>query len=412
MTEHNNDERSRYEQIGDRVSIFLRGRIWQANWVDQDGNQRRQSLKTHSLKEARRRAQKLEAELEQGVSSPRMRVASVAEAVEAYESYLSAEGRAKKTLAKYRKVFARTKALAVTRGVADLRGINLTFADAYRKMRVEEGAQPKTIHVEMTVLKQLANFSVRRELIPINKMAGLKLKRPKPTRQPCWSLPQVHQILNAAAGSAYHSLFSLLALSGMRIGEAKHLAWDDVDIDRRVLNVRTKWIGPEKGDHWKPKSGDERAIPLCESAIELLRSLPRRGRWVFSAPSSRARVERDRRIDERRALYHLKQVLKSVDLEGHLHTFRHSLITHALLSGTPEAVVRKWAGHLDPSVLKLYTHVLDEDSKAHMDRLFPGAEGTGEKTEKKENPSCEDDSERRSPAGGTESKDPEEASDN
>lgn len=405
MTEHNNQDRSSYEQIGDRVSIFQRGRIWYANWIDQDGKQRRKSLKTHSMKEARRRAQKLEAELAQGLCSPRIRIASVAEAIETYESFLAAEGRAKKTLSKYRKAFARTKALAAARGVVDLRGINLTFADAFRKMRVEDGAQPKTIHVELTVLKQLVNFSVRRELVPTNKMEGLNLKRPKPARQPCWSRPQVQQILKAAVSSVYHPLFCILAHTGMRIGEAKHLAWDDTDIERRILNVRTKWIGPEKGDHWKPKTGDERVIPLCEPAIELLRSLPRRGRWVFTAPPTPARAEQDRRIDERRALHHLKQVLKSVGLAGHLHTFRHSLITHALLCGTPEAVVRKWAGHMDPDVLKLYTHILDEDSKAHMDRLFPGPEGTGTKTEQIEmieNPSGEEDSQQNSSAGGTE----------
>lgn len=73
-------------------------------------------------------------------------------------------------------------------------------------------------------------------------------------------------------------------------------------------------------------------------------------------------------------LYHLKKALKKLGLPGHLHTFRHSLISHALVNGVPEAVVRKWAGHVDAEVLKLYTHIADADSKAHMDRLFAAGE--------------------------------------
>ena len=45
-------------------------------------------------------------------------------------------------------------------------------------------------------------------------------------------------------------------------------------------------------------------------------------------------------------------------------------ISHALTMGTPEAVVRQWVGHVDPQVLKLYTHIADQQSKAFMDRLF------------------------------------------
>jgi integrase len=202
-------------------------------------------------------------------------------------------------------------------------------------------------------------------------LEDLKLKRPKCTPQPWWTLPQLDLILKAATGSPYHALFSVLAWTALRIGEAKHLSWEDVDLDQRVLHIRPKLIGPEKGDKWMPKSGDQRVVPLCDPALALLQSLPRRGRWVFTAPPTTQYATHDRQIDERRALYHLKKVLKKAGLEGHLHTFRHSLIAHAIVNGTPEAIVRKWAGHLDPEILKHYTHIGDEDSKSQMIRLFP-----------------------------------------
>ncbi|MCA9118410.1 MAG: hypothetical protein KDA79_25270, partial [Planctomycetaceae bacterium] len=53
---------SEVERIGDLVSIFRRSRMWYANYQLR-GRQRRKSLQTGSLKEARRRAQRLEVEL-------------------------------------------------------------------------------------------------------------------------------------------------------------------------------------------------------------------------------------------------------------------------------------------------------------------------------------------------------------
>jgi hypothetical protein len=77
----------------------------------------------------------------------------------------------------------------------------------------------------------------------------------------------------------------------------------------------------------------------------------------------------DHQISERRLLEYLKRVLKRLGLKGHLHTFRHAFISHALTQGVPEAIVRQWVGHVDPEVIKLYTHIADQASQAAMRRL-------------------------------------------
>jgi len=59
-------------------------------------------------------------------------------------------------------------------------------------------------------------------------------------------------------------------------------------------------------------------------------------------------------------LEHLERVLRRLGLRGHLHTFRHSFISHALTQGVPEAIVRLWVGRVDREVIKLYTHIADE----------------------------------------------------
>jgi integrase len=106
----------------------------------------------------------------------------------------------------------------------------------------------------------------------------------------------------------------------------------------------------------------------------LLAALPRRGRWVFTARASTKYPKGDHQFSDRHLLASLKRVLKKVGLRGHVHTFRHAFISNALTRGTPEAIVRQWVGHVDPEVIKLYTHIADVSSQAAMERLA-AAEG-------------------------------------
>lgn len=372
-TSNDGGVRRRSEKIGDYVAIYQRGNVWWMNYQDPAGKQVRSSLKTRSKKQAKLLALKKEGELQRGVDSARVVVATVEEAIAAYDAYLVAEGRAPKTLLKYGLTLKRVQSLAAQRRVKDMRGINLSFIDAFRQQRTRDGTAPKTLHTETTVVRQLVNFALSRDLLADDPLKGLKLKRPKAPPQPCWTFDQVERILDALRDDPYFVLYGVLARTGLRIAEAKYLDWEDVDFTNGVLRIRGKVVDAATGEAWRPKSGDQRIVPISAPVRALLEAQPRPARWVFTSPSSLRRPA-GQPIDDRRVLAHLKQALKKLGLPGHTHTFRHSLISHALLSGTPEAVVRKWAGHVDAEILKLYTHIADRDSKRHMDRLFGGGE--------------------------------------
>jgi len=360
------------EPVGDRVRIFRRGRIWYANF-QHGGKQHRVSLKTTSKKEARRRGLQIEADLDAGRWQPSPATSTVAEAITAYRDYLRAEERAPKTFSKYTKVFDRLADLAQQRKITDLSGINLKFIDAYRRLRTDEGAQAKTRYTETVIIRQLVNFALSRDMLANDPLKGLKLKKPKPTPQPCWTFEQMQQIL-AASPEEIRPALLLLAETGMRFGEMAWLTWDDVDLQANVLRIQPK-------DGWKPKTGDQRAVPLTETVKRVLELLPRRFRWVVTMPPSGQYPKPGRQWSERRLLAGLKRVLKQLNLPGKLHTFRHSFISNALLKGTPVAVVRDWVGHVDPEIIDLYTHVHNDASQTAMQRLAQANQGLQPKNE-------------------------------
>jgi integrase len=103
------------------------------------------------------------------------------------------------------------------------------------------------------IIRQLVNFAKSRRLIT-GDLPGLGSREPKPTPQPCWSATEVDEIL-AVADKTYVVAYTMLAETGLRVGELRHLTWGDVDFDRNLLHVQSK------GD-WKPKTGAQRAVPM------------------------------------------------------------------------------------------------------------------------------------------------------
>lgn len=68
-------------------------------------------------------------------------------------------------------------------------------------------------------------------------------------------------------------------------------------------------------------------------------------------------------------MWHSKNVLANLKPEGHLHTFRHTFISQCLTRGIPEAAVREWVGHVDPKVIRMYTHVNDAVTQQYLARF-------------------------------------------
>lgn len=201
-------DESQFELVGELVSIFLRASKWYVNYQF-DGRQHRKSLKTTSKKEARLRALAIERDLLSGEHRTATKPPTIAAAVKLYTDHLRAEGRAKKTLQKYEKLFECVIVLSVQLKRTSVLGIDQSFVDAFRKSRTEAGCAARTVYNESMIIRQLINFSRTRKLIRTDPLSGLQLKKPTSTPQPCWTPEEVEQILassRAAVWGVHHAV--------------------------------------------------------------------------------------------------------------------------------------------------------------------------------------------------------------
>jgi integrase len=139
-------------------------------------------------------------------------------------------------------------------------------------------------------------------------------------------------------GPAVASLVQFLAETGVRVGEALALRWEDVDVLARRLTVR------------RSKNGDTRAVPLTAVALENLPKGRPNGPWAGLSQSTVNHVFRAARED-----------VESTrgDREVVVHTLRHTAASRLVRAGVSLPVVSAWLGHRDHRSTLRYVHVDD-----------------------------------------------------
>jgi hypothetical protein len=112
---------------------------------------------------------------------------TVRQAADDYVTSLRTEGRARKTIVKYRGVFGLFVAHLDRHRVTRLGQVTAGHFDKYRAER-KEARHQKTIYCEGVILKQLFKWSKTRKLIADNPLADVKLHKPplEPKPGPAW----------------------------------------------------------------------------------------------------------------------------------------------------------------------------------------------------------------------------------
>ena len=202
---------------------------------------------------------------------------------------------------------------------------------------------------------------------------GLLPFQPKRARPYLYSDDEIRRLLRAALDMPYryrsgelrpwvfHCLFGLLSVSGLRLGEARNLKLQDVDLKAALLTVRGA------------KFGKDRLVPLHVSTCKVLADyVARRSRhWAERSVSSYLFVSsRGNRLDGgdiHRTFYTLS---RQIGLRGasnshgpRLHDMRHRFATNTL--------VRWYSSDQDPErllpILSAYLgHVHVEDTQWYL----------------------------------------------
>jgi len=201
-----------------------------------------------------------------------------------------------------------------------------------------------------------------------------------------WTAAQTAQFLAQVRGHRLYALFHLVALRGLRRGEAAGLRWSDLDLDAGTLTVAGQLqqlggrliAGPPKSD------AGRRVIALDKTTITALREHRTRQqaeraaagtRWAETGYAFTTVTGTPFRPDRM-----TRQFAKLVAASGlppvTLHGLRHGAATLALAAGADLKIVQDQLGHSTITLTAdTYTSVLPETARTAADHtaalLFP-----------------------------------------
>lgn len=163
-----------------------------------------------------------------------------------------------------------------------------------------------------------------------------------------------------------------LALAGLRRGEIAGQRWDDVDLENRVLRIRTTRVdvGGRAVDQNEPKThAAERPLPIPDGLLSELKGAKAR-QAVEKLALGESYADNGYVVcNEAGEPYHPSTLtklwnaaIKDLDVpQVRLHDARHTCATLMHLQGVPIALIAAWLGHADVSfTLRTYVHAQPE----------------------------------------------------
>lgn len=180
---------------------------------------------------------------------------------------------------------------------------------------------------------------------------------------------QVTRLL-AACSEAIRSLVAVLVGTGMRLDEALHLIWDDVDLEHRLIAVH-------RGRKGVTKSGKHRHVPIVDSVVPVLKAMRlARGGNVLLWPGRKDRVR-----PQSWAWKKFKAAAAAAGLpkEMRVHDLRHSFASLFLLDGGDIFKLSRILGHSSVTVTeRTYAHLRPDAYQEDYGRVrfeMPKADG-------------------------------------
>ena len=242
---------------------------------------------------------------------------------------------------------------------------------------IENGVGAYTIRKAINVLKSILDRVVKAKLIPSNPITkDIELPKHKKKETKAMDSKELEQFLQVARKNKHYSFWHLLLNTGMRVGEAMALVWDDFNFETGEVTL-SKTYDNKYGLKEGTKNGESRTLKLNESTVQIMKehkAFQEMGNLVDTIENKSNVVFQDANGNH---LYlpsvrrrHFNEIIKEViDSKTHkpieltIHGLRHTFASLSLQNGVPLVEVSGYLGHMNTRITaEIYAHYLPTES--------------------------------------------------
>ncbi len=252
-------------------------------------------------------------------------------------------------------------------GRVKLKAISPAHLQGFYRTKLDAGLSPRTVQYIHAVLHRALKQALRWGLVARNVSEAVDPPRVRREEIRPLCPEQARMLLEAARDDRLEALYVLAIHCGLRQGELLGLKWEDVDLERGILQVRRTL---SNGVFTTPKTAkSRRSVKLTESALDALRKhLKRQLKEIDRAGSlwqenglifaTEAGTPLNRHNLGSRSF---KPLLERAGLHRstRFHDLRHTCATLLLSKGIHPKIVQELLGHSSVGItLDTYSHVL------------------------------------------------------
>jgi len=237
-----------------------------------------------------------------------------------------------------------------------------------------------TVIATYSILRASLRQACLNDMLAKNPADGAKLPIRESRAVHVLTPEEQERFIKTANDEYLGDIFIIELATGLRIGEALALTWDDVDFEEEVLNVN-KTQGPvilydEQGNAHReivtgtPKTkSSNRTIPLLPEVVGVLKHLQADH---FSPNNNKVFCNlKGKPVDQSYVVTKLHRICDKAGIgRVNFHSLRHTFATRCLESGIELKVVQELLGHASIRMTAdLYTHVLPDKKKESIMKL-------------------------------------------
>lgn len=276
----------------------------------------------------------------------------------------------------------------INKGIGNIELEELTFNDLqkfYDSIINTGNINAKTLRNIHSIIHRALKDAVKAGLIKTNQADYVELPKQIIQEVEILKEDEIVKLRKAIENERLGISIEIALGTGLRLGEIMALRWNNIDFNKKELNVeyslsRVKAKGkyPNKTQLVlaKPKTINSiRSVPLKDSMIEKLIEFKevQRKRYQYEELEDDFVLSNKymNPIDPRTIQEFFKRMQVKAGIEHHkFHALRHTFASKAIKVGTSDKVISMILGHSDVSTtLNIYTHISDDMARNLIDRM-------------------------------------------